>query len=300
MKSARITIFEGPDGAGKTTLAKAYAKATGAKYLHFDALRGIRHGAALMRHYADSMMPAVLGHQDIVMDRCWLSEEPYAEAYHKEPGRLDSYYTRRLERLAMRCGAVVVLCLPPLDIVVDGFVARQSEEMMDNTDQISQVYHSYHHNMTTHLPCVSYDFTGRQGNKRVDAAYLEEFRHLRHPIDQGTAGNLNASILLAEGPPSAHRDWDHHYRWPGASRLLAVHLDEFMITEDELMWASATADDRILIPYLNRHTIALGQEAHNQLLQSGIDHISMPLPAEHLAESDQPYPLGPKLQELLS
>ena len=36
--SRELTIFEGPDGAGKTTLAKAYAELTGARYVHFGPL----------------------------------------------------------------------------------------------------------------------------------------------------------------------------------------------------------------------------------------------------------------------
>jgi polyphosphate kinase 2 (PPK2 family) len=108
-----LTIFEGPDGSGKTTAAREYAEQTGARYVHFPALPRVKHG--LGRMYVEAMLPALLGYHDVVFDRCWLSETPYGEAFREGQDRLTQADRRMLERLALRCGAVVVKCLPEWD-----------------------------------------------------------------------------------------------------------------------------------------------------------------------------------------
>ena len=77
--SAKLTIFEGPDGGGKTTAAEKYAKETGAQYVHFGPLPHVKD--SLARVYVEAMMPAILGLQDVVFDRSWLSEIPYGTAF---------------------------------------------------------------------------------------------------------------------------------------------------------------------------------------------------------------------------
>ena len=62
----RLTIFEGPDGSGKSTAAQAYAEATKAKYVHFPALPQV--DKSLGRIYVEAMLPALLGYQDVVFD----------------------------------------------------------------------------------------------------------------------------------------------------------------------------------------------------------------------------------------
>jgi hypothetical protein len=307
MRSARLTIFEGPDGAGKTTLAQAYAKETNARYLHFDALRGIKTGAGLARHYAEAIMPAVLGYQDIVMDRCWLSEEPYAEVYHHEQGRLGRAHTRMLERLALRCGAVVVLCAPPLEVVRENYLSRQGEEMLESVAQLEQVYDRYKRHLLTHLPCVAYDYTGKTGNATVPPYYLEEFRGQRHSLAVGsTAGNWDARVVLVGQDFARHKDLDSYYQWPfasfsgaGCSRFLTDHLEEWGILESELLWVNA---DMVLeaIPFGERKVIALGELASMALNVLDVRHTLISHPQYHKRfKAGEPYLLGPQLVEML-
>ena len=139
--SRMITIFEGPDGGGKTTLAKSYAEQTNARYVHFHHLPDIN--ASLDRLYAEAMLPAVMGYQDVVMDRAWHSERPYANICQR-PDRLNTASRRMLERLALRCGAVVVYCMPSVSTVIDNYRNRgNKEELLAKEQAIIDVYAAY-------------------------------------------------------------------------------------------------------------------------------------------------------------
>src|SRR5882757_4772670 len=102
-----LTIFEGPDGSGKTTAAKAFAAEMGARYVHLPQFKRVTTG--LPRMYLEAMLPALLGYQDVVMDRCWLSEVPYGRVFRDGADRVGEISRHMLERVALRAGALVVL-----------------------------------------------------------------------------------------------------------------------------------------------------------------------------------------------
>lgn len=67
-----LTIFEGCDGVGKTTAAKVYAEYTGAVYVHCGIEQSFFKDP--VGYYRGKMAQAG---KDIVMDRCWLSDQVY-------------------------------------------------------------------------------------------------------------------------------------------------------------------------------------------------------------------------------
>lgn len=136
--SNKLTIFEGPDGSGKSTLAKRFAKATGARYVHFGPLPKI--SGSLGRVHVEAMMPALLGYQDVVFDRSWLSEVPYGQAFREGTDRLGDPSREMLDRLALRCGGAVVMCDPGWETVRSNFLARKHMEMLDDDNQLKIVY----------------------------------------------------------------------------------------------------------------------------------------------------------------
>ncbi len=189
MKSKKLTIFEGPDGSGKTTTARSYAEITGARYVHFPSLPNVSSG--LPRLYVEAMIPALLGYQDVVFDRCWLSEIPYGKAFRNESYRFGLETNRMLERLSMRCGAVVVKCLPSYENVLSTFESRKDFEMLDNTNQLKSVYDSYV-SLVTSLPEYLFDFT----KGPLDFVHLDTLRMGRHNVDTRSAGNINGVITM--------------------------------------------------------------------------------------------------------
>lgn len=268
--SARLTIFEGPDGSGKSTAAQAFARAMGARYVHFSALPRVTK--SLGRMYVEAMLPALLGYQDVVFDRSWLSEMPYGVAFREGQDRLSSASRRMLERLAMRCGVVVVRCQPEWKVVKANYLDRQHLEMLDNEHQLKTVYDLYEYQWTD-LPETHYDYTKEElfsTHRMVDQ--VESMRFIRHPVNLASAGNWEGELVLVGESFAPHKDSDALYQWPfasfskeGCSQWLADQLDLIKIGEDQILWINADQDLNFLKTAKATRIFALGSEAYDRL-----------------------------------
>lgn len=102
-----IFIIEGPDGAGKTTLANAIIKHTRGHYIHlsyrFRNKINTYHEAALRYAFRHR-------NPNIVIDRWWPSEAVYSEAYRG--GSKWPEMGRMLHDKARSYGVIYVICLP--------------------------------------------------------------------------------------------------------------------------------------------------------------------------------------------
>jgi thymidylate kinase len=282
--SKTLTIFEGCDGSGKTTAAKEFAAQTGARYVHFPALPRVKH--RLARMYVEAMLPAVLGYQDVVFDRSWLSETPYGEAFREGRDRLTKADRRMLERLALRCGAVMVLCQPSWDTVRDNYRRRKGQEMLRNERQLREVYDLYKMHWT-HLPWLPYDFE----NDSLECVWstVNLRRTPRHPTKFSSAGNWDARIVIVGESFDERKDHDSWYQWPfasfsgeGCSQWLTNQL-EYVRREGELLWVNADQD----LTFLGNHQgldfdiYALGTEAERELFNLKIHHTRVSHPQHH-------------------
>lgn len=288
--SSRLTIFEGPDGAGKTTAAQAYAEKTGARYVHLASLPRVNKGLA--RIYVEAMLPALLGYQGVVLDRCWLSEMPYGVAFRAGADRLTLASRRMLERLALRCGAVVVRCQPPWEVVKANYLARKHLEMLENDQQLKQVYDLYRR-QPTGLPELSYDYT--QGEPLI----VDPHRHTPHPLGWASAGNLEAGTILVGEKFAEPKDVDPLYQWPfasfsseGCSQWLTDQLDLAGIREQNLCWINADQNVEWLAELRGVKIIALGDVAYSTLSRLKISATQVVHPqAWKRFNHASPYPL---------
>ena len=234
-----ITIFEGPDGSGKTTLAKKYAKETDAKYVHFNADMGVTTG--LGRRYVESMLPALWGYQNVVFDRCWLSEYPYRKAFHGGELRLDKIQIRMLERLALTCRPVVVKCQPPWVNVINSFDGRTEDEMLDNAEQLKEVYDLYK-TQTQGLPEVGMDYTKHNYSWMWSEIHERRAPQVAHLTCATTAGVIGAPQYVIKGRVLEPTNNDSVFRWPegslfnAQSKYVTAYLDWKNIPENEIMW----------------------------------------------------------------
>jgi hypothetical protein len=111
--AAPLYLLEGPDGAGKTSLAERLLTAADADgwetaYLH-NGPSGDLPGS-LYRHYRAQLLEAAEMAEDGVaycVDRSWVSERVYGPVYRGH-SRITEGQSRRLEHLALRWGFTIL------------------------------------------------------------------------------------------------------------------------------------------------------------------------------------------------
>lgn len=269
----RLTIFEGPDGAGKTTTARKFAEYTDAEYVHFPPFPMVHSGLARM--YVEGMLPALLGHRDVVFDRSWLSELPYGTVFREGSSRLSKPSIRMLERLAMRCSTVLIMCLPTISVCTENFKNR-SGEMLKNAFQLHEV-HTIYRKMVSSLPTVKYDYVNN-----VDIGELLMVRTIPHELDIRSAGNIGARIILVGDEFGKHKNEDPFYQWPfasfskiGCSQWFTAKLQEAGIDEDDLLWVNSN-EPNLTPQFFNssKLVVAMGLQASARLKDLGVKHIN--------------------------
>lgn len=301
-----LIVLEGPDGAGKTTLARALSKALGARIIHHGPYPGL-DGVELARKYLDSMCPA-LGGADVIFDRSWLSEPIYAEVYRTQPSRISPEARRMLTRVALSAGVVVVKCLPPLKSCLQVFAGRAEDEYLASSKQLREVYFRYADLDTGGLPAVTYDYT-ETSSPPSSGSLVAESRPNLGP--GGGCWEFGRSILIVGDEPNDHTHEPAAYQVPfisfnkaACSWWLATQLDGAGISEGDLYWVNAkshagVADGQAMATLRPRHVAALGQVASEWCQRFNLEHIKFAHPQFHKRfRYAQPYPFISWLKEV--
>jgi len=148
-----IFVLDGPDGVGKTTLAKRITERLGCKYLHL----GYRWKDKINLYHDAAIRRCAKQQESIVLDRWWPSEAVYAKAYRG--GSPWPMYGRMAERVAKRLCVVYVYCLP--DNVQEAVsrhdeLKQEREEMYDDISTVARLYLDLWHGNRNHLDQGSY------------------------------------------------------------------------------------------------------------------------------------------------
>lgn len=109
-------IIEGPDGAGKSTLAKSLADR-----LDMNILKMTANGGQSAPEYMQK-----LACDGVIIDRCWVSEQVYSDLFGREP-RIDNDDAEALTELCWRVGIPIIVLLPPLHVVISRLNERGDE-----------------------------------------------------------------------------------------------------------------------------------------------------------------------------
>ena len=103
-----VFVIEGPDSAGKTTLANKLAKMTNAKIIHatyrFKGRMGLYHWAILRKAIRMSE------HSPVIIDRWWPSEVVYGNTYRNGPE--PDYSWEELHEWALKLGFSYTIAAP--------------------------------------------------------------------------------------------------------------------------------------------------------------------------------------------
>jgi len=145
-----LILVEGPDKAGKTTLAKRLSYLLGWHYLHTgpapDLNKAFEHNLNALLVYRDK----------VVIDRLHLSTRVYGPIFHNQ-NLLSTYDIEVLEGLLRSKKAMVVYCRPPSDIM-----DAQLEEVDDPYESLALanvVRESYDSLMRKRDDVYHYDYT---------------------------------------------------------------------------------------------------------------------------------------------
>ena len=125
-------IIEGPDGAGKSTLAKSLADR-----LDMNILKMTANGGQSVQEYLQK-----LACDGVIIDRCWVSEQIYSDLFGREP-RIGNDDAEALTELCGRVGVPIIVLLPPLHGVISRLNERGDEYADVVCPNITEIYKRY-------------------------------------------------------------------------------------------------------------------------------------------------------------
>lgn len=125
-------IIEGPDGAGKSTLAKSLADT-----LDMNILKMTANGGQSVPEYVQK-----LACDGVIIDRCWVSEQVYSDLFGREP-RIDNDDAESLTEYCGIIGVPIIILLPSLVEVIKRLTIRGDEFEDIVVPHIEEIYRRY-------------------------------------------------------------------------------------------------------------------------------------------------------------
>jgi len=293
-----IIILEGPDGAGKTTLAeKLRQRLADDRMVHI-----IKHGpykglesTHLCKIYFRAMTPALTFDDHVIMDRSWISEPIYGTVYRGGANRIDLPRCRMLERTALSRGGIVIHCQPSFEACAKAFESRPEEEYLDNVKQLKEVYEEYEAlQLMTSLPVVHYDYEQDSIDDLLDKIEYVYFPRINKASGGGCFKEGNILMLCDRGPRTNVREsavvipFINFNDDDGPSRMLADALTNDNITEDQVYWINTQTyqgvptDPSFINKLKPSRIFALGNNAYTWALNNNVKATKLPPPLHHL------------------
>lgn len=136
-------IIEGPDGAGKTTLADKLAERLGMNILKMTA-----NGGQSPEGYVQKLRC-----EGVVIDRCWISEQIYSDIFGREP-RISGRDCEGLTQFCLNARIPIVIVLPPLYEVMKRLTRRGDEFEDVVVPHIEEIYRRYEAWAEAHPGCI--------------------------------------------------------------------------------------------------------------------------------------------------
>jgi len=299
-----IVILEGPDGAGKSTLAEQLRKELERDRTTHVVRHGPYNGVGaqdLCRIFFRTMASALTYDDHIIMDRSWVSEPIYAEVYRNGNNRVDLQRRRMLERVALARGGVVVHCQPAFELCEKAFLSRKDVEYLDNVEQLQKVYSEYMSmGQNSALPLLHYDYEHDNVDDLLDSIFAQSIENLA--AGGGCFKKGNTLLLCDKGPRTNMRasavvvPFINFLDNDGPSRMLCATLEQEGLYENDLYWINTQTHEGVgtssdfLKELSPKRVFALGNNAFTWALNNNVPAIKLPPPLHHMQNyPDQPY-----------
>ena len=245
-----IYVLEGPDGAGKTTLAEQFVKQHGAHYIHMT----YRWKKQMFTYHWGCLEHALVlaRTQPVVIDRWWPSINIYDDEFR---GRRDFPMAGRfLDRAGLANGIVYIMCLPSnSDIHERRFheKAAAGQEMYDSVSGVTARYQEWYKAVQYRADWLRYDWitqgrdmdmlvtNARRRWLQMNSRISPEFANNRQFAGNMFAGHPKALIVgERSNPKNRHGHWPF-FEYGNSSLWLAECLEEAGVAEYDLVWANA-------------------------------------------------------------
>lgn len=293
----KVTIIEGPDGAGKTTLTKQAW--SGADVVHTGPPS--RHGA--WRDYYGRLKTLVHNPNEpehTVFDRFLYGEQVYGPVLRSDTSFTD-IHRRMLERVLFSLQGVLVVALPEWEVCREVWGSRAETELVKQEQKLKALYDRWKLLLSQgeiQLPYTTYDFTDPRAVTQVqDVAQM-----IRPPANQGPGiGRFAEGVTLLVGEQVNTNVAE--LEWPfvsdqGSSMWLTQQLAHHQVREGDLYWINALDRNgqRTSAAFLDllrpKQIIAMGRAAEVWCKAHGVQHVYVPHPqAWKRFYSGQLYPL---------
>lgn len=287
-----VIVLDGPDGTGKSTLARSLSARLDAHHLHltyrwpnnmFDY-----HSAALFYVLRKAQT------QPVVLDRWWPSEVVYADAYRGGSNWPLAY--RMLEKVALRFGFSYIFCLPHNKeeyLQFYNVLKGKRVEMYDSgMDRVYDGYTKLYNELMVQREAVDrYDFfeQGQDLDRACqDIIELTEDHRALIPrvINDNSFMNITGDVIHSRyvfvGDELKHktrRELWPFFEYSASNLFLAQTLENMGVLESDLMFINAKhprqdeTDDMLSFLWgMEKKFIALGSKASEHLLKLGIRH----------------------------
>lgn len=270
-----IIILEGPDGAGKTTLAQQLATAFGLTVHHEGPPP---QNVSMLQHYGRILDDA--RGKNVVFDRLYVGERVYGPIVRGQD-RLGEDGYKRMRQLSWAVGALEILCLPAFEVCLTNWQNRKGELFADPI-KLRQVHDSYRRYFTASM-YLQYDFTSTDWGWPWLRQTLETVAPTWESLPMRMTGHPRATYLFVGdrgGDPDYRPDLPF-FATTGSAQYLYNRLHDAGFDDSDVAFINSfshVSGQPEVIPNHFKKVIALGSHASHECRRQSIPHTKIPHP----------------------